>query len=279
MPVLPFISFTSADNRHSIQASLVNWYEEVAPEEDPRLIPTAGLQTALTDLGGPIRGMYQRDNLVGGDLLVLAGNTLNRVSPDLNSSAIGVVMAGDGEQATFASTAVQSVMLVDGAVYEVTETGLSEFPVTFGADTAGDIVSVIVSNNRYVYVDNSAAGRIWWSDELDPTVIEGFATLEASPDGVLAGIEINGSLAFFGPNTVELWSPTSSATAPFARRPGGVLDKGIFSQFALTKADFGLFVIGEDAVVYRFSNFSPTRISTHGIETCLLYTSDAADDS
>ena len=67
MPVVPWISFTSGDNRHSVQARLVNWYEEKTPEEDPRLIPTAGLNTVLEDLGGAIRGMYQRDNLVEGD--------------------------------------------------------------------------------------------------------------------------------------------------------------------------------------------------------------------
>lgn len=256
---------------------LENWFAEVAPERSDvpyRLLPTPGLSSFKSGLGGSgIRGWFQADGLVSGDIVLAAGTATYRltsagVSTQVNVKS-GSTAIGSTYSARFAGSQVDLVMTVGGNAYYLD--GTPEWvDITVGAST-GDIVDVAEINQIHVFLENGT-GRFWWGEAGDPTTVAAtnFATAETEPDNLLALRTFGGLLYLFGTQSTEIWGNTGNNASPF-RFLELSIPVGIVGREAVVQADFGIFAVGVDraagtTIVYRVDNGRPQRISTHAIE-------------
>jgi hypothetical protein len=107
----------------------------------------------------------------------------------------------------------------------------------------------------------------WYSEINDAANENGldFATAEAAPDPNVGAAILNDELVIFGTQSVEFWSVTTDATAPFQPNTGRGYQRGCIARDSIVFADNSLFWVGDNRVVYRAGNV-PTRISSSSIE-------------
>lgn len=256
---------------------LENWFAEAAPDRVDvpyRLLPTPGLTSFKSGLGSSgIRGWFQADGLVGGDIVAAAGNNTYRIDSASTTTLLAVksgsTAIASGYGARFAGSQVDLVMTIGGNAYYLD--GTPEWvDITVGAST-GDIVDVAEINQRHVFLENGT-GRFWWGEAGDPTTVQAtsFATAETEPDNLLALRTFGGLLYLFGTQSTEIWGNTGSDATPF-RFLELSIPVGIVGREAVVQADFGIFAVGVDrasgsTLVYRVDQGRPQRVSTHPIE-------------
>ena len=267
MPYVPLGLSAYDDNSYGLPSVVLeNLFAESAPDSPGkayRLLPTPGLNPFVTTLEAPVRGAFQVDGLFSGDALVCAKNTVQRVSEAGSVTAMtGSVLGLD--RARFASTQAHVVMTAGGQPYLLGASAAEPFE---WVGPTGDIVDVAAIAQRHIYLEDGS-GRFWWSDPSVPTEVKAtsFATAESEPDNLLAIKVWSDTLLLFGSASVEGWVYTGDIEFPFVRRPGFVVQKGIAGRDAVVEADFGVFVLGSDGVLYRVGQAGPERVSTHEIE-------------
>lgn len=266
-------TYADADEYGLPPLVLENWFAEEASERVDRpyrLIPAPGLVSFATGLSGATRGMFQSDGLVDGDLVVASGASIHRITSAGAVSTVGTITGTDG--VSFAGSNTQLVTAAGGSAYVVT--GSLSSAVTVGAST-GPITDVAEIGQRHLYLEGGTA-RFWWSDPLDAATVSNtsFATAEGEPDDVIGLRVFQGTVMLLGTQSVEGWVSTGDLLAPFVRRPGFQVRTGVVGRDAVAELDFGLFLVGTDNKVYRFSGASPQRVSTHTIERAVEKVSD-----
>jgi len=278
MPLLQFGagSYDNTENGFPV-VKLENWFAEVAPERTDaniKLLPTPGLSSFATGLSGPVDAMFQRDGHQSGKIIAEAGGVAYAI--DAGGVAVGLGAIGvDAFGARFDASDAQVVVSSNGVASYLDIAGTQFIPINTPA--TGPIIDLCHINNLIVYIEGGS-GRFWWSDPLKAQTVSAtsFATAESEPDHLLACRERLGDLWLFGSQTIELWSNTGVVTSQFVPRPGGVIERGIIGRRALASADFGIFIVGEDGLVYRIDGLSPTRISTNAIEREISKLTDAS---
>jgi hypothetical protein len=255
----------SADTYGLPAVVLENWYAEEAGDRVDRpyrLIPAPGLSSFTTGLNGAVRGLFQADGLLSGDIIAAAGLRVYRINSSGTETEVGTIAGTDG--VSFAGSQLDVVMTAGGTAYTVGASSITS--ITVGA-ASGDIVDCAEINQRHVFLEDGT-GRFWWSDPSDPTTVQAtsFATAETEPDNLLAMHVYGDTVFLFGTASTEGWSSTGSTETPFVRRPGFSVNKGIIGRDAVASADFGLFLVADDGIVYRLDGMQPRRISTHSIE-------------
>lgn len=264
---LPFGAGAYKDGSYGVPITLQNWMAELAPERADRpyrLIPTPGLEAFCSGLNGSVRGLMRADGLFDGDILAVAGDKVYTVNDQGASSEIGELVS-DGLPVSIAFGVSDTVIASGGQVYTVSSDAVTRFDATQGQGV--DIGTCLHIDGRFIYLRKGAgAGTVFYSRVLDPDRIEGFVTAESAADGLIGGAILNSTIVLIGTETTELFYLTGSERAPLARREGGVIKRGAMSSYSIAQADFGLFLVGDDGIVYRFQNYQPQRISTHAIE-------------
>lgn len=107
-------------------------------------------------------------------------------------------------------------------------------------------------------------GRCFATD-LNSTSVNAlsFGTAEAKPDGLTRGVNWNGRLYLFGPQTTEIWNDQGLSPFPFAR--ADVMSIGILGPYCVTgyEDNFGkgLYIVGNDNAVHVISGNQYTKIS------------------
>lgn len=255
----------SADTYGLPAVVLENWYAEEAGDRVDRpyrLIPAPGLSSFTTGLNGAVRGLFQADGLLSGDIIAAAGLRVYRINSSGTETEVGTITGTDG--VSFAGSQLDVVMTAGGTAYTVGASSITS--ITVGA-ASGDIVDCAEINQRHLFLEDGT-GRFWWSDPSDPTTVQAtsFATAETEPDNLLAMHVYGDTVFLFGTASTEGWSSTGSTETPFVRRPGFSVNKGIIGRDAVASADFGLFLVADDGIVYRLDGMQPRRISTHSIE-------------
>lgn len=252
------------DNTYSLPAvRLENYYAEATPGRGRpyRLLPTPGLVPHNSLLKESCRGLFQTDGLIGGDILSANGGRLWRVNEAGTQTNIGT-MASDAYNAEFAASQTQLVMTSGGTAYTVTGTSVTAVTI---ANATGSIVSCAEIAQRHLYLEDGT-GRIHISDVANAGSVSAFVTAEAEPDNLYAITVLGDRVLAMGTQSIEAFFSTGDYAAPLATSPGGVIPRGIMGRAAWSQADFGLFIVGDDGIVYRFDNYTPTRISTNFIE-------------
>ncbi len=272
MQYLPLGLSTYESNDYGYPAvKLENWFAEASPDRadrSARLLPTPGLTSFTTGLNGAIRGFAQRDGLLSSAMVVCAGTKVYTVTSGGTPTEIGTVTGTD--KAHFAGSQSDMVMTAGGTAYTVTGSLTS---ITVGAAT-GNIIDVATLAQRHLYAEEGS-GRLWFSDPGDPTTVANtaFATSSDEADPLL-GIEVwQETVWALGTQTIRGYSPTGDVDVPFVPRPSALIQTGIVGNQAITKADFGLYVVADDGRVYRAAaGIEP--VSTPPIERLIEDVSD-----
>lgn len=264
---VPFGFSAYATNEYGLPPiALENWFAEEMPQYGQiRLIPRPGLRR-VTGADFDIRGVFHSDGLVGGEIVFVDGHNVYRVNEAGNRVRIGGVRR-DEYGAQFAAGQAQMVCVSGGRAFEVTAQGVTGFSWT---GPVGAIRSVAQDNNRFLYAE-AGSGRMWFSAPGVAQEIRAadFVTAETSADELRAIAAHGGSLYLMGSKTTELWAYTGSDAVPYRSRPGAVLNAGIIGPDAFTVADFGLFTVADDGIVYRISGLQPVVISTPAIVSAI----------
>ena len=254
--------------------ALENWFAEQAPDRadrPARLLPTPGLVSFASSLNGAIRGMEQRDGLLSDKMVVCAGLRVYTVTSSGTVVEIGTVTGTD--KAHFAGSQSDMVVAAGGTAYTVTGSLTS---ITVGAST-GNIIDVATYQQRHIFAE-AGSGRLWYSDAGDPTTVANtaFATSSDEADPLL-GVEVwQDTVWALGTQTIRGYVGTGDVDAPIIPRPGALYSTGIIGNGAVTRADFGLYVVGDDGRVYRAAQ-GIDAISTPPIERLIADVTTKSD--
>lgn len=276
MPRLPW-ALQSYKHRHlPISAQqIINLF----PEQEPRdtaapvvLLPTPGVRVFTTLQTGPIRGRH----VLGPYLYCVSGLYLYRVDVVGSVTVLGVVGGSgpvdiDDNGAQMGIAVPESGQLfyytpATGVLAQVTDT---DFVGAVSIACLGGY-TICVRPDSNVFAWSSVGDMSAW-DALD------FSSAEASSDNIVRGKRVNEQLWLFGERTIEVWTTTSSADAPFQRLNGAFIERGTSARFSYASRLSVPYWLGDDRVVYRGDNTTPTRISNHAIEQAIGGYASVAD--
>lgn len=261
-------AYTSSNHGFPVE-KCVNLYPETYSSEADKpfaLVMTPGLRSFATMGDGPIRGAFESDGLLGGQRFVVSFDTVYTVTSDGTATSYGSVargttrtpMAGNGNGQIAVVTNPEAYIIDSSGVNQITDV---DFP---------DVTDVVFLNGYFVFTRKDT-GEIVWSAINDGTDYDAldFATAESGSDNLVGIEEDRLQLTLFGSKTIEFWSTTSSADAPFVRRPSGAIKYGLVSRDAKVTTDGTTYWVDPEHVVYRFVSGGPQVISTPYISELL----------
>lgn len=239
------------------------------------LLPRSGLRK-VQNLGiGPIRGAYTISNsqlafIVSGSevyQLSAAQGIAVRLTGTLNTTAGPVSMADNGNH----------VLIVDG---------VNGYTVDLASPSTPSLTQIVDPNfyngaktvtyqGGYFVLEVPGTSNFFISDidSVDfPPLNESSAV--TSPDVLVCCISNNEQLYLLGQRTFEVWALTgASANAPFQLISGRAFNMGCSAPATVRRLAGTFCWLGAndqgDGVIYSMENDSPTRISTHAIESKL----------
>jgi len=223
---------------------LLNIYREPVPEGGltRHILRSVPGQVEIADLGV----VFQRD-LAWADNTVYsaAGGTLYSATSDGTITTIGAIK--DSPETSISGNSGYTTICAGGKYY-VLDGGTITEPATGAFHDFGSVDTI----ENYTLLTERGGRRIQWSNPADPTTLDGlsFATTEAGPDTNIRGIALNGNFWVFKTRSTEIWYPTGSSDAAFARVGGGVLEVGLKSFNLVAKGRDTLFFVGNDNIAY-----------------------------
>ena len=97
-----------------------------------------------------------------------------------------------------------------------------------------------------------------------------FASVDGSPDGVVAINVDHRQMWVFGTDSTEVWYDVGGSAFPLSPIQGAFNEIGCVAAFSVAKLDNTLFWLGTDArgqgIVYKANGYAGVRVSTHAIE-------------
>jgi hypothetical protein len=228
--------------------------------ENCYVVPTPG-GVSPVGLVGIGRGAWNMANVA----YMVIGSTFYRVNADLTADALGYV--GGTGRVSMADNGVQLVIVTGigspgyafhngfGVLFTITD---PDYP---GATTVSYV------DGYFIF---SYTGGQWFTSALgngtDFSALD-FATNEKAPDDTLTIIEDHGEAMCFGEETIEPWTNTGNSDFPFERNGSGIIERGLYARFSVSKDDNTLFFLGNDLMVYRLNGYTPIIVSDEGTNT------------
>lgn len=271
------IAFQSNPARYSFAGNtrLINAYAEQQGNDAKAplaVLPCPGMVPCCTVTTTPNRGNIFLDDLQCGYVVHASGvfkYTLASSSPfALTATRIGTLPGIDQVRMSRnqASPPQISIHCAGGEFY-------------IQADTVKQINTTAFTTGTPVTTEDVSAytlyglptGQFFFSSVEDATTVDplDFATAEQYADK-LTRIKANGSdVLFFSHTSIEPWRVTADLNLPFQLIGGSVSKKGLVAPDAVVECDNTQMFPGEDNIFYRMNGYTPTRISTHGIERFL----------
>lgn len=266
-------SYTSRSVQLSAQRTVNCFVEKQEPgaKSQTPLFGSPGLTSWVTLPKSPVRWMWNWK----GVLHAVAGDTLYSIASDKTVTALGsgitgttpVRMSDNGDQ----------LIVINGTggwVYTastLTWTAISS-PFFYPCKT-------VICFDDYFVFEKAGTNEFFISALLDGLTYSSldFASAEAVSD-ILEGVAGNLQMLWlFGQKHIENWYDTGSASFPFQRYAGGVVNRGTLAPHSLVLEDDALFFLGSDGVFYRLQGNVPIRMSNHGVETAIAGYGDISD--
>jgi hypothetical protein len=256
----------------------VNLFVELQSEPEKNILtlyPTPGLVTFVNFGTSPIRGMYEK-----GDLMYVAhSNKLYTLSNNGTMTDIGT-LSSYGGRVVFADNGTQ-IMLVDGTYGYIYNATTATFTQISDADFPGaDCVAFF--NGRFV-VNKPNTGQFFISALYDGFVWDAldYATAESDPDNIVRLMVEGGQLVIFGDRTTEFWGDSGAADFPYARIGSAAIEWGLAARWSLSKfMDSLIFLrknrLGQVQVCVQ-SGSSSMAVSTPEIDYILSQYSTVSD--
>lgn len=276
MPPIPFAIATEASRSLPLNAQrLVNFFHEKQPQSSKSQVPLFGVPglVQFTTVGsGPIRGLWQAQSI----LYAVSGSEFYSIDLAGNATKIGGGLGGTAPY-SMSDNGVQVVMtnaVGGGFCYTIATNTFQQIK-----DDAFYPANTVQFFDGYFVFDRAGTNEFFLSALYDGLTYNGldFASAEASPGKVLATVQ-NLQLQFiFCTSHVELWYDAGTADFPFARYPGGVINRGIAGSYCVVKEDDAIFFLGADKIFYRLQGNTPIRVSTHSMETVIASSGNLTD--
>lgn len=278
MPDVPFLMRNAKRREVRLPTSrCLNLYAEAAPtspNSDVVLIPFPGLSVLRTFTGTNLRGIYQKDGVMAGDLFAVVDNRVIRKADTAPSEYVATLEDSTG-RVKFAGDNDELMLVCNGKLYRVGtvlervryyDDGESELPL---------IRDIAYINGWFLYVFEGVE-QYGWSRINDGDNLNAldFASAEYSPDGLVGLLVEREQISLFGSETVEAHVSTGDPDAPFERRPGGSFETGLIGPLAKCAGDNSFFWVGEDGIVYRMAE-APKGISTSSEEEAIARCEEA----
>lgn len=233
-------------------------------------IPRPGLSTFAKVGFGQIYGMWQQEGSFNGDIFVVAGNRLYRMTESA-PVLIGVLIGEEHPQ--FAGNTERILILRDGVVYSTNGSTLSVVPmpdnVQVGSIACIDSVFLLsVANTQVFYWLNPG--------ETTPDPLN-FASAERIPDKIVSIAIAFDEIWFLGSQGPEVWTSTGDADAPYRRITGRVYSEGCQDRKSVVVTAYNsapaiMWVTDKRCVV--LAQGQPQRVSNDAIEEFLRSSDD-----
>lgn len=228
------------------------------------------LKLATTVGTGPIYQVWQQNNVLSGNIMVVSGTQLYKMTTGLIKTLIGSLPGTDIPQ--FAGLETRLWVIRNGLLYYTDGTTITNLAVP-----DFQLVQSIATINGYIVFSIKNSQKFYW---IEPGAIVinalNFASAERIPDGIQSVQVVGDEVWFLGVSGPEVWAPTGDPDPPFLRVSGRVYKEGCFNQdCVLSTAVDGLpallWVTDTKAVVR--SQGAPQKISNESVEE-ILKTSD-----
>jgi hypothetical protein len=135
-------------------------------------------------------------------------------------------------------------------------------------DVIDDFLIFNQPSTRQFYVSGALAVTF---DPLD------IASKNGSPDKTVACAVSNRRIWVFGERTTEVWYNAGAADFSFQRDPGVFIPHGCASATSIATSDTSIYWVAPEGIIFRSSDMSALRISTHAIENELRTYSTLSD--
>lgn len=229
---------------------------------------TPGIALFTTLAGSPVQGICLAKSV--NRLFGVSGAQLTEIASNGALTVRGAV-SNDGTAVSFAWSSVQMLIVSGGFCY----------CFTFATNVLTDVTSLLagvpvkaVYSDGYFVVCFKNSNKFQISAILDGTTWPGIQVNAVSvfPDNITS-IEVNHrELWVFGQQHAQPYQDTGSLEI-FDVIPGTMLETGNGPAFSPCKLDNSIFWISEDErgarMAFRSQGYTPTRISTHAVETDL----------
>ncbi len=251
------------------------------------LYGTPGQKLWLDTLtGATVQGMQT----MGGNLYVVAGNQVFMITPKKVITNYGTITGG-GDVVTMANNGLQmTITSSDGTAYVIGQ-AVSTWadgtpaqwadgtPATWAATEVIDITNfpnfTPVSSTCYLESYNIFSTKdsiqFFISNNYDALTYPGsFASTISSPSDIVRLFSFGGALWLFTKDSYEVWQNTGAAAFPFELIPNSAnTTRGLAAEYSLAQDNNSMYMLADDGVVYTFTNYTPQRISQHGVETAI----------
>lgn len=246
MPVLAYAKTAyRRDNGDLPEQKLENLLIEPSPTDDEGVVmlARAGLEEYSTPGStGPVRGIYSRDGVFGGDVFSVVNDTIYR-----NTSSLGTLADSVNNVPSFAGDGIDEILIANGGTMRRYDGALAD--VSF-PDAAG-VRGVTFIAGLFVAV-RASSGRFYWSAVNDGSSWDAldFATAESKGDQLLAAVAIGDVLWLLGQESIEAWIVTGDANLPFRKITDRGYSVGVISSGAVHQLQGRLCWVGNDARPY-----------------------------
>jgi len=247
MPALPLAKGEYVRNSN-VPAHLTNMLYEVDPtnlKDQVSLMSRAGYEVWSTIGTSGVRLMiYQRsaptDGLGPNIYAITQNDNLYKLTDDGIANQIGA----NGACPYQFATASRTQMLFSGVELAWTD-GTAITPIS-RAFMDGSNTGMCWAFGGYAIVIDADSERFYWSSAGDFTVWDAldFAAAESLPDSLSYVFSLGDFLYFAGSRSIEIWTLTGNADAPFVRTRGTVYGCGISGGLAIYENEQAFFVGG-----------------------------------
>lgn len=179
-----------------------------------------------------IRGIFTQDGSGQTTVYVVSGNDLYTVN--LNTAVYTKVGSVPGSDfCTFSCTIYHIGIVSDGNLYLYDGTTVTSVVVP-----DGQIVADITSLDNYFIVGIKNSNKFYWIKPGETTINAlNFISAERNPDDIVTVMTIGDEMWAVGQSTVEIFTDTGDAAAPFRRINGRVYQVGCVDKHSLVKCN------------------------------------------
>jgi hypothetical protein len=228
--------------------------------------PTPGLDSFLDFGETPVRGIYEKDNL----LYIVhrntlweannAGTTTNRGTLDTSSGRVSIIDNGT------------EINIVDGEfgyIYTIATTTLTK--ITDGDYSTSPQTTTF--NDGYFIYSQSMSGQFAISSLYAGLTYSAtdFATAESNPDNLVRVEEDSGNIVLFGEDTTEFWANTGELDFPYSRIAGTDMEWGLAARWSVAKFKNSLMFLGKsregEVRVIHLNGYNPVPVSHSDLES------------
>ena len=214
-----------------------NGFFEQSPvnlEDGVSIVRRPAFRELLVVGDGPIRKIYYRRDLFNNDFFVVSADALFRVTrtADETFSTTEIDNGLDDEfEPSLAATDTNLFITDQVSLYHTNGTA-SLTPVVTPDDVP---ISKLLYIGGYVICVVKDSQRFYWIQpgETEIDALD-FAEAEGSPDRIVDALVLGDQIYFFGGGTLEMWSLSGDAEAPFQRIQGRLMETGAVAGSATT---------------------------------------------